>query len=234
MPVPETDIFTLVFLRTGESPPALTAAEKRELFKGHFAFMGEQAEAGHLLVAGPFGNDKAHADLRVLFILDVDDPARGLAIAQGDPTTRAGEFRQEAFPLATLDALRELPAMEQARQEERERAGEDLTQPDVRAYVILMADDGEHAMAVLGHPALAPSVVLFGRLGAPRDGALFCVLSLENAKEARARLAIANEPGIAFEVSEWYASPTFALLAELGRPPAPESPGQPPRISSSK
>lgn len=221
-PVLETDIFTLVLLRTGYSPPTLTEEEKRDLSRSHSAFMGEQAEAGHLLVAGPFGNDKAHADLSGLFILDIDDPVRGLAIAQGDPKTQAGEFRQEAFQLATLDVLRRLPALEQERQEQRERAGEDLSQPDIRAYVILMADEGEHAMAVLAHPALAPAVVLFGRLGAPRDGALFCVLAIEDAKRARALLAIANEPGIAFEVSEWYASPSVALLAELVRPTAPE------------
>lgn len=229
---PSSAVFTLVLLRTGESPPALEPDRRSELSAGHFAFMGEQAEAGRLLVAGPFGFDKSHEDLRGLFLFDIEDVDAALELSRQDPTTQAGVFRQEALSLATLDILRDLPAAERARQERREAAGEDMTKPDIRPYVVFVAEDGERAVDVIAHPALAPSVVLFGRLGPPRDGALFAVCAIESADEAKARLAIANEAGLAFEVSDWLATPALLALVGLDGDGGAQEP--PPTISPSK
>jgi uncharacterized protein YciI len=196
---PQPAVFTLVLLRSDPSPPELDEARRAELFRGHFGFMAERAEAGELLLAGPFDPfDKAAPDLRGIFVLDVPDADRGLEIASADPTTRAGIFRQEAFTFATLDVLRELPAMEQARQEARAAAGEDMSVPDVVPYVILTAEDGEAGARVLGHGALA-------------------ILAIDDSREAKARLAIANEAGTRFEVSEWAGSPVLLDLAQRGR-----------------
>ena len=81
-------------------------------------------------------------------------------------------------------------------------------------YVILTAADGERGARVLGHGALAPHVVLFGRLGPPRDGALFAILAIDESREAKARLAIANEAAVRFEVSEWAGTPSLLELVQ--------------------
>ncbi|MEM9379655.1 MAG: YciI family protein [Planctomycetota bacterium] len=216
---PGSAVFTVVLLRKGEAPPELDPTQRDELSAGHFAFMADEAAAGRLLLTGPFGFEKAQEDLSGVFLFDMDDVDVALEVSLQDPMTRAGVFRQEAMSLATLDVLRDLPAAERARQERREAAGEDMSKLDLRSYVVLVADDGERAVDVIAHPALAPTVVLFGRLGPPRDGALFAVCAIEGAREARARLAIANEAALAFEVSDWLATPALATLG--GRQDAP-------------
>lgn len=204
----------LVLLRTGESPPALAPEEQDRLFQGHFAFMGAEAEAGRLVLAGPFGEVKAQEDLRGIFLMDLPTAEAALEASTQDPTTQAGVFRQEAFKLTTLGVLRELPGVEAERQAAREAAGEDMGVPDVRPYVFVTAEDGAAAAPVFNHPAVGGSVVLFGRLGAPREGALVAILAVDSIGEAQARFRVANEEGVSFELSEWYGTPS---LAELGR-----------------
>ncbi|MEM9803361.1 MAG: hypothetical protein AAGA20_23790 [Planctomycetota bacterium] len=217
---PEPALYTLVYLRTGDAPPDLSPERRSELFTGHFAFMSSEAEARRLLLAGPFGAEKAADDLRGLFLYDEPDPAVALAHAASDPTTGAGVFRQEAFPLATSSVLRTIPDLEQARQEARAAAGEDMGSPDIQSYALLVADDGEAAADLIAHPALSSHVVLFGRMGAPRDGALFAVLSLADLDEVRARLKIAGTAGIDVELSEWFATPALLELRDAWTAPA--------------
>ncbi len=208
--------FTLVFLRTGPNPDAST----EELFQGHFAFMDELAEQRLLLVAGPFGPEKAEDDLRGIFLIDEPDLEKARALGAGDPPTQAGVFRQEAVTLTTLNVIRSLPAMETARQSAREAAGEDMEKPDIRAYTILTAPNGpEAAKALLGHPAIGGVVVLMGRMGEPRKDELFAILDVDTAEEVHARLEVANTAGLEVHVSEWYGSPTIFELALAGRPP---------------
>lgn len=203
------DDFSLVLLRTGPNPDAGTP----ELFQGHFSFMGELAERGELLLAGPYGKDKAAPDLRGIFLFDEPEPERALETAKGDPTTAAGVFRMEVLPLQTMDVVRLLPEYETRHQEMRAARGDDLTQPDLDAYCIVIADDGAGAVDTFRHPEVGKRVVMFGRLGSPREGALFAILHAESAALARAVLTLGNENDAEFEVSEWYGSPALAALA---------------------
>lgn len=208
--------FALVLLRTGPNPEAST----EELFQGHFAFMKGLAAKGKLLIAGPYGPDKAADDLRGIFVLDESDLEMARGLAASDPPSRAGVFRQEVFPLTTLNVIRVLPAMETARQNRREAEGEDMTKPDIRAYTILTAPDGQRAArSIFQHPAIGSEVVLMGRLGAPREDELFAILDVPTADELRARLEVANDVGLEVHVSEWYGSPSIAELAQEGGPP---------------
>lgn len=215
--------YALVLLRTGEDPPELRDAALQKAFAGHFEHMGALAADGHLLLAGPFGDDKAQGDLRGVFLVDADgDVERAAALAAKDPTTALGVFRQEVFPLVTLDAVRFLPEMDTAAQAAARAAGAPPDEPVLRSYCVLMADDGEGVARLLGTEALATKVVLVGRLGGARDGGLFAVLDLERPGLVRPYLTVANDgrPAPAVEVSQWFATPALAKLAKDGPPPA--------------
>lgn len=178
------------------------------------------AEQGKLLIAGPFGPDKHEPDLRGIFVLDEASTEAARALAAADPPSSAGVFRQEIVPLITLDVIRALPAMETQRQNERLERGDDLSQPDVRAYTILTAPRGDEVFkSIFQHPAIATDVVLVAKLGGARKGELFAILDVGTADEARRRLAIANEDSQEVFVDEWYGSPTVAELARGGGPP---------------
>ena len=208
--------FSLVLLLAGEGAATEDQGEasSQELSRKHFAFMEELAAEGKLLLAGPFGPDKHDEALRGIFIIDESDPERARELAGEDPTTKGGMFRQEVIPIITLNVIRLLPEVEQLRQERRFASGESLDRPDVRAYTILMAAEGEKAAEeVFSNPVIGETVLLMARMGAPRENELFAILDVPHAAEARARLKVANTSGLEISVSEWYSSPALAELA---------------------
>ena len=88
--------YVLVILKTGPQDKNITEKATRDsLFAGHFS-KGAMAKAGKLIVAGPIGkNDKTY---RGIFILNVKPIEEALALAQTDPSIRAGIFDVELFP----------------------------------------------------------------------------------------------------------------------------------------
>ena len=96
--------YVFVLLKTG--PANITDPEERQaLFAGHFANMGRLAEAGQLVLAGPFieGEPK-----RGLFILDVDSIEAAQALVQTDPAVAAGIFEPEYTRYYGSAALKEI------------------------------------------------------------------------------------------------------------------------------
>lgn len=81
--------YVLVVLRTGPTPVAAGAA-RDAMFAGHFANMERLAEAGLLVLAGPFQADPQ--GWRGLFVLAVDDIARAREIVATDPVISSGEM----------------------------------------------------------------------------------------------------------------------------------------------
>ena len=61
--------YVMVILKTGPSPPP-QGKERDEMFKGHFANIQRLADAGKLVLAGPFDGVDGW---RCLFIFAVDD-----------------------------------------------------------------------------------------------------------------------------------------------------------------
>ena len=88
-------MYVLVILKTGSS----TLQDKDSisaLFSGHMANIGRLADAGQLVVAGPFGkNDK---DFRGIFILDVKTTDEARALLQTDPAIAAHLLEPELLP----------------------------------------------------------------------------------------------------------------------------------------
>lgn len=104
--------YVMVILMTGPEDANITdEARRAELFAGHFSTMGELAEAGLLVMAGPFMGDAAGR--RGVFIYDVDTVEEAEALAATDPTVAAGIFTAEPIPFygsAALKALNDIHA----------------------------------------------------------------------------------------------------------------------------
>lgn len=222
---PSLATLTLVLVsEPGGSEPG-DAFGAREIFEGHRQFLEAEAESGRLLVTGPFA--PGAGGLRGLLIFDVEAPNEVETILARDPAVAAGRLHPEVWPLITVGALRQLPELEQARvTASGDRGG------DSRPYVVWMSEDGASALELLQHPAVAPSVLLLGQLGAPSPGGLFAVLDLKSSRElsARIRVAGAAEPngGSGAQVHEWYSTPALESLSLWADAP------QPPRSSASK
>lgn len=89
--------YVLVILKTGPEDKNITDKPMRDsLFQGHFSNMNKMAKEGQLIVAGPIGkNDKTY---RGIFILNVKTVEEAQALAQTDPSIRAGIFAIECYP----------------------------------------------------------------------------------------------------------------------------------------
>ncbi len=90
--------YMLVILKTGPQDAVITDKKQREeLFKGHFANMGEMEKSGNLKMAGPFAT-KNSLGYRGIFLLDVKTEAEALNMLQNDPTIKTGIFDVEILP----------------------------------------------------------------------------------------------------------------------------------------
>lgn len=84
--------YVLVILRTG--PTRVPDGEARDaMFAGHFANIQRLADAGKLVLAGPF--DDAGGDWRGLFVFAVDSVDQARALVASDPVIRQGEMVAE-------------------------------------------------------------------------------------------------------------------------------------------
>lgn len=83
--------YVLVILKTG--PHRVPDGPGRdEMFKGHFANMKRLAEAGKLVVAGPF-EDKT--EWRGMFLFAVDTQEEAAQLVATDPVIKSGEMVAE-------------------------------------------------------------------------------------------------------------------------------------------
>ncbi|MGE3171500.1 MAG: YciI family protein [Planctomycetota bacterium] len=192
--------YSLVYLRTGAAT-GLPAERQREVFRGHFQNMERMAREGDLLVAGPFGRQRSDPALRGIFVLDTDDRAAATALAETDPGFQAGVFALEYHALATDAPLREFLAAEIAELDAATARGETPAPgANGRAYVLLIADDGDRALAALeGNDA----ALLRGRL----DGTgAFVVLDAADRAAAEQALAPVRDRLGPHRLEEWFAS----------------------------
>lgn len=88
--------YVLAILKTGPNDAKVTGDARSELFKGHFANMNRLAAEGKLAVAGPF--DDPEKKYRGLFILAVKTVEEAKALAETDPTVKAGVLVVEYVP----------------------------------------------------------------------------------------------------------------------------------------
>jgi uncharacterized protein YciI len=153
---------TLVLIKTGPRKEPLTKEENTKIFAGHFGNMERMAREGHLLVAGPFGEQKSDATLRGLFVLDTGNRAKAIELAETDPGFQAGVFALAYHDLSTRAPLRECLASVMALSDAAKREGRERDPGEgIRGYVLLTAKAGEAAQAALSN---LPGVLILASL----------------------------------------------------------------------
>ncbi|TXI90837.1 MAG: hypothetical protein E6Q34_08275 [Burkholderiaceae bacterium] len=99
--------YVLVVLKTGPSPVA-AGKERDEMFAGHFANMQRLANAGKLVLAGPFdGKD----GWRGLFIFAVNNIDEARELTATDPVIIKGEMVAEYHAWYGSAGVMEIPAI---------------------------------------------------------------------------------------------------------------------------
>jgi uncharacterized protein YciI len=190
-----------VWILTGPRDAEVAGAARAAAFAGHFANMERMADAGELLLAGPFGEPRARPDQRGVFVLATADLAEAQAVAATDPTAQAGIFRFELESFRSSDRLAQLGPMHAAAVE---ASGVAEPPPGFHCRPYLLVTGTPTAAA---ERALAELPVLFaGRIGADQR-ALAC-LDARTADEARALLA----DGVEWTVMPWFATEEIARL----------------------
>lgn len=206
VPVPRELEGTLVVLRTGPRTEPLDAAASREVFAGHFANMRRLADAGHLLLAGPYGTEKSDPTLRGVFLFATADLAQAKAWAETDPGFQAGVFVFDYHRFTTAAPLRHVLERELAAENAATAAGKVRPPGDGgRSYVLVTAD-----------PAAAP--VLAGREHVLlrlqlADGRTLAWFDATEPATVRQRLQAAGAAGV-LQCDAWFGS---GFLTELPR-----------------
>jgi uncharacterized protein YciI len=90
-PPDEFDVYELVLLRRGQSEPRLDAETMELLQRQHLGHLETMKAAGHLAVAGPFG-DQPDDNWRGLCVYQVGSLDEARRLAQADPAVRAGQL----------------------------------------------------------------------------------------------------------------------------------------------
>ncbi len=96
--------FVMAFLKTGPVKPR-DKAEQEELMAGHLANIGRLAEAGKIVLAGPFTNG---GEMRGIFIFDVGTIEEAEKLTESDPAVKKGIFKVEYIKWYGSAALLEL------------------------------------------------------------------------------------------------------------------------------
>ena len=91
----EMTTYYVGFLYRGPKWTPEQTPETEALQKGHMANIQRMAEAGKLLVAGPFTDN---GDLRGLYVFKVATLEEAQALAAADPAVQAGRLRLEFHP----------------------------------------------------------------------------------------------------------------------------------------
>jgi uncharacterized protein YciI len=94
--------YSFVILKKG-SVVVNDEQEKQDLMRGHLENITRLADAGKLVVAGPFG--KNDLNYRGLFILTTPSTEEALALLKTDPAIAAGVFDIEVLPWYGAAAL---------------------------------------------------------------------------------------------------------------------------------
>jgi len=160
VPPTHTD-YVFVILKTGPQSDAKTPDERQEIFAGHMSNMRRLADRRQLLIAGPF--DKPHDPTwRGVFVLDNPNLRVARSVVNTDPGVVAGVFEPDFRRMQAPASLRQLYALND--QETAARAAAPTEPPpNIRAYVMLTADDADRAERVLAASTLADKVVWKGR-----------------------------------------------------------------------
>lgn len=100
--------YVMAFLLRGDRVSEYTPEQRQEIQAGHMANIGKMAEAGKLVLAGPFfGNE----ELRGIYVFDVSSIEEAKTLTESDPAIQAGVLKmdlKEWYGSAALKMVNEL------------------------------------------------------------------------------------------------------------------------------
>jgi len=198
-----------VWILTGPRDAQVQGDSRQAAFAGHFANMERMAVAGEMLLAGPFGEPRAEANHRGIFILATGDSERAREIADSDPTAQAGVFEFAIEMLRTPDPLDRITAMHVRAVAE---SGEVNPAPGFHARSYVLLTGWPVAAAQSAMDAMTSQVLFAGRLGTDtNERALYC-LDAQTAEEVWAWLGALPADEVEWRVMPWFASEEVAKL----------------------
>jgi uncharacterized protein YciI len=115
-PAPPTafESYQLVLLQRPEHPRDYPAAKLEEIQQAHLAHLRALAQAGKLLVAGPF-DDQPDPRLRGLALFRVGSVAEAKRLASEDPAVQAGRLEAVVMTWYTEKGALAFPGVEKLR-----------------------------------------------------------------------------------------------------------------------
>jgi uncharacterized protein YciI len=97
--------YVMAFLKAGPNRPK-DSTLRAQLQNAHMENIQRMADAGKLLVAGPFLDDMP---LRGIYIFNVETLEEAKALTETDPAIKAGSLVMELHPWMASSALQEIP-----------------------------------------------------------------------------------------------------------------------------
>ncbi len=190
--------FVYVLLTTGPESGKKTPEERQAIFAGHMANMGRLADAGQLIIAGPF-DKPTDATWRGMFVFDVRTLNEAQDLVATDPGVQAGVFTPVLREMWASTAIRENLRLDRELQQQvdptkAQKPGEGEGEggeppPNIRGYVMVNAEDGLRAWRGLEEAGLAEQVLWAGAFvdGDEEEGGVF-VLDATSADEVRKQI----------------------------------------------
>jgi len=110
-PQPQFDVYQLVLLMRPAQREEIAQERVEELQRQHLAHLTRMGEEGHLVAAGPFGDqdDERYRGLALYRVGSVEEARR---LAEADPAVRAGRLEVEVMSWYTLAGALAFPLME--------------------------------------------------------------------------------------------------------------------------
>jgi uncharacterized protein len=91
--------YFVALLRRGPAWTAERTDESRRLGEGHMAHIRKMADAGKLILAGPFEVDRSQAGaLAGIYVFEVDTLEEAQTLVAEDPAVQGGRFVSEVLP----------------------------------------------------------------------------------------------------------------------------------------
>ena len=84
--------YVIAFLYRGDRVSEYSETERNEIQKGHMANIAKLAEAGKMVLAGPFFGNK---ELRGLFFFAVESLEEAKVLTESDPAVKAGVLKMD-------------------------------------------------------------------------------------------------------------------------------------------
>jgi uncharacterized protein YciI len=203
-----TTRYYLAFLLRGAKWTPASTPETEQIQKAHMAHIGEMARAGHLVAAGPFGDN---GELRGVFIFQVETMEQAKALTEADPAVKAGRLRMEIHQWMGPKGIG-------AKYAEEKKKNPQSKDEMVIYQMALLSRKAESTLADAvekKREAYIKELMLSGKLVAAGpfegDGRQSEILIIQNASPEETAALVANHPGVkagrlTFEIHPWWSA----------------------------